>query len=57
LREKGVLNQRTNQRGDQIVEVSISAPDPRDERTRKLLADLAEIHKQEDPRAEMWSKV
>ena len=30
---------------------------PRDERTRKLLSDLAEIHKDEDPRAEMWSKI
>src|SRR3954463_7056326 len=57
LREKGVLNARTNQRGDQIVEVTITAPDPRDERTRKLLTDLAEIHKDEDPRAEMWSKI
>ena len=34
----------------------MAAPDPRDERTRKLLRELAEIHKQEDPRAEMWSK-
>jgi molecular chaperone DnaJ len=57
LREKGVLNSRTNQRGDQIVEVSISSPDPRDERTRKLLSELAEIHKDEDPRAEIWSKI
>src|SRR5262249_17977903 len=30
LREKGVLNARTNERGDQIVEVAIEAPDPRD---------------------------
>jgi len=57
LREKGVPNSRTGQRGDQIVEVSITAPDPRDERTRKLLGELAEIHKQEDPRAEIWAKV
>ncbi len=57
LREKGVLNARTNQRGDQIVEVAVQAPDPRDERTRKLLNDLAEQHKDEDPRAEIWSKV
>ena len=57
LREKGVANSRTSVRGDQIVEVSITSPDPRDERTRKLLSELAEIHKQEDPRAEMWSKV
>jgi len=56
LREKGVLSSRTNQRGDQIVEVAIEAPDPRDERTRELLRDLSKLHP-EDPRAEMWSKV
>src|SRR6478672_7372228 len=56
LREKGVLNQRTNQRGDQIIEVAIEAPDPRDERTRDLLKELREIHP-EDPRSEMWSQV
>jgi molecular chaperone DnaJ len=56
LREKGVLNLRTNQRGDQIVEVAIAAPDPRDERTRELLREMAKIHP-EDPRAEMWAKV
>jgi molecular chaperone DnaJ len=55
MREKGVLNARSNRRGDQIVEVAIEAPDPRDERTRKLLSDLAEQFKGEDPRAEMWS--
>jgi len=57
LREKGVMNSRTNQRGDQIVEISLVAPDPRDERTRKLLHELAEIHQQEDPRADMWSRI
>jgi len=56
LREKGVLNQRTNQRGDQIVEVTIQAPDPRDERTRELLKELGKLHP-EDPRSEIWSKV
>jgi molecular chaperone DnaJ len=56
LREKGVLNLRTTQRGDQIVEVAITAPDPRDERTRELLREMAKIHP-EDPRAEMWAKV
>ena len=56
LREKGVLNQRTNQRGDQIVEVAIEAPDPRDERTRELLRELSTLHP-EDPRAEMWTEV
>jgi len=55
LREKGVPNSRTNQRGDQIVEVAIEAPEPRDERTRELLRELATLHP-EDPRAEMWAK-
>ena len=56
LRERGVLNSRTNARGDQIVEVAIQAPDPRDERTRELLRELAKLQP-EDPRAEIWSKV
>ena len=56
LREKGVLNARTNKRGDQIVEVAIEAPEPRDERTREVLRELAHLHP-EDPRQEMWSKV
>jgi len=56
LREKGVLNSRTNQRGDQIVEVSLVAPDPRDERTRELLRELARLDT-EDPRAGIWAKV
>jgi molecular chaperone DnaJ len=56
LREKGVLNSRTNQRGDQIVEVAIQAPEPHDEDTRELLRKLAKLHP-EDPRAAMWDKV
>jgi molecular chaperone DnaJ len=56
LREKGVPSSRTGERGDQIVEVAIEAPDPRDERTRELLRELAKLHP-EDPRAEMWSKI
>jgi len=56
LREKGVLNSRTNQRGDQIVEVAIEVPDPRDERTRELLRELSTLHP-EDPRAAMWNEV
>jgi molecular chaperone DnaJ len=56
LREKGVLNPRTNQRGDQIVEVSLVAPDTRNERTRELLRELAQLDS-EDPRADIWSKV
>jgi molecular chaperone DnaJ len=56
LREKGVLNNRTNLRGDQIVEVAIEAPNPRDEGTRELLREMAKLHP-EDPRAGIWSKV
>jgi molecular chaperone DnaJ len=56
LREKGVPNSRTGQRGDQIVEVAIQAPEPRDERTKELLREMAKLHP-EDPRAEMWTKV
>ncbi len=54
LREKGVARGTT--RGDQIVEISILAPDVRDERSRELLKEYAELHP-EDPRAEIWSKV
>jgi molecular chaperone DnaJ len=56
LREKGVPNSRSGQRGDQIVEVAIEAPEPRDERTREILRELGKLHP-EDPRQEMWSKV
>jgi len=56
LREKGVLNQRSGERGDQIVEVAIEAPEPRDEETRDLLRQMAKLHP-EDPRGDMWSKV
>jgi molecular chaperone DnaJ len=56
LREKGVLNSRTNQRGDQIVEVAVQAPEPRDEETRELLKKLAKLHP-EDPRAAIWTEV
>lgn len=56
LREKGVMNARNNRRGDQIVEVAIEAPDPRDERTRELIRELGKLHP-EDPRAEIWSKI
>lgn len=56
LREKGVPGSRSGARGDQIVEVAVEAPDPRDERTRELLRELAKLHP-EDPRAEMWSKI
>ena len=56
LREKGVLNARTNVRGDQIIEIEIEAPVVQDERTKELLREYATLHP-EDPRAEIWSKV
>jgi len=57
LREKGVQGSRSGERGDQIVEVAVEAPDPRDERTRELLGQLRDLHHGEDPRAGLWSKV
>jgi molecular chaperone DnaJ len=56
LREKGVLNSRKNQRGDEIVEVVIQAPKAQDERTRELLRELSQVNT-EDPRKDIWSKV
>lgn len=56
LREKGVLNSRSKTRGDQIVEVLIEAPDVRDDRTRELLRQYAELNPQ-DPRKDIWEKV
>ena len=56
LREKGVFNNRKNQRGDEIVEVVIQAPKVHDERTKEILRELATLHT-EDPREEIWSKV
>ncbi|HLN00203.1 MAG TPA: molecular chaperone DnaJ [Bryobacteraceae bacterium] len=56
LREKGVFNARKNQRGDQIVEVSIQVPPVHDERTKEILRELGKLHP-EDPRQEIWAKV
>ncbi len=56
LREKGVMNSRKNQRGDEIVEVVIQAPKVDDERTRELLRELSQVSS-EDPRKEIWTKV
>jgi molecular chaperone DnaJ len=56
LREKGVMNARKNQRGDEIVEVVIQAPKVDDERTRELLRELSQVSA-EDPRKDIWSKV
>jgi molecular chaperone DnaJ len=53
LRERGVMNTRKGTRGDQIVEVSLTMPDIRDERTKELLKQLSELYP-EDPRKALW---
>ena len=54
LRDKGVFNARTNQRGDQIVEAAIETVKVQDERSKEILRELAGLHP-EDPRAELWT--
>lgn len=56
MRDRGVTNSRTGQKGDQIVEVLIQAPKVQDERTKELLRELSSLHP-EDPRAELWEQV
>jgi molecular chaperone DnaJ len=57
LREKGVPSAtKEGARGDEIVEITVIVPMPRDERTKELLRELAKLNP-EDPRAELWSKV
>jgi molecular chaperone DnaJ len=57
LREKGVPSAtKEGTRGDEIVEITVTVPMPRDERTKELLRELAKLNP-EDPRAELWSKV
>jgi molecular chaperone DnaJ len=56
LREKGVPSAtQDGVRGDEIVEVKITVPMPRDEKTKELLRELAKLNP-EDPRAELWDK-
>jgi molecular chaperone DnaJ len=57
LREKGVASAtQDGARGDEIVEVKLTIPMPRDERTKQLLRELAQLNP-EDPRAELWKAV
>jgi molecular chaperone DnaJ len=57
LREKGVPSAtKDGIRGDEIVEVKVTVPMPRDERTKELLRELAQLNP-EDPRAELWKEV
>jgi molecular chaperone DnaJ len=57
LREKGVPSAtREGVRGDEIVEITVTVPMPRDERTKELLKEFAKLNP-EDPREELWKKV
>jgi molecular chaperone DnaJ len=57
LREKGVPSAtREGKRGDEIVDVKVTVPMPRDEKTKELLRELAKLNP-EDPRAELWRNV
>ncbi len=57
LREKGVPSAtKDGERGDEIVEITVTVPMPRDERTKELLRELAKLNP-EDPREELWKKV
>jgi len=57
LREKGVPSAtKEGVRGDEIVEITVTVPMPRDERTKELLRELAKLNP-EDPRAELWKQV
>ena len=57
LREKGVPSAvKEGVRGDEIVEVKIVVPMPRDEKTKELLRELAKLNP-EDPRADLWRQV
>jgi len=57
LREKGVPSAiHDGKRGDEIVEIKITVPTPRDERTKELLREIAKLNP-EDPRADLWKQI
>jgi len=57
LREKGVPSAtKEGTRGDEIVEITVTVPMPRDERTKELLRELAKLNP-EDPREALWKNV
>jgi len=57
LREKGVPSAtKEGARGDEIVEVKITVPMPRDEKTKELLRELAKLNT-EDPREELFKNI
>jgi len=57
LREKGVPSAtKEGYRGDEIVEIKVTVPMPRDEKTKELLRELAKLNP-EDPRAELFKSL
>jgi molecular chaperone DnaJ len=57
LREKGVPSAtKEGVRGDEIVEVKVTVPMPRDEKTKELLRELAKLNP-EDPREELFKNI
>jgi molecular chaperone DnaJ len=57
LREKGVPSAtKEGARGDEIVEIKVTVPMPRDEKTKELLRELAKLNP-EDPRAELFKNL
>src|SRR5437868_5574973 len=57
MRDKGVPSAtKEGRRGDEIVEIKITVPHVRDERSKEILRELAKLNP-EDPRAELWRQV
>lgn len=57
LREKGVPSAtKDGVRGDEIVEVKVTVPMPRDEKTKELLRELAKLNP-EDPREDLFKNL
>src|SRR5438552_2030890 len=57
LREKGVPSAtKEGHRGDEIVEIKVTVPMPRDEKTKELLRELAKLNP-EDPRSELFKNL
>lgn len=57
LREKGVPSATNDgKRGDEIVEIKLTVPMPRDERSKEILRELAKLNP-EDPRASLWQEI
>jgi molecular chaperone DnaJ len=57
LREKGVPSAtKDGHRGDEIVEIKITVPHVKDERSKEILRELAKLNP-EDPRADLWKQI